>query len=161
MVRRPAPGIRLMVQDALLAWLHYMAIFFLIVVLTAQAVLLRPNLAPATVGRLALYDRLYLVSAIAVLLTGLARLMMGAKGMDFFMPNPWFHAKITLFVVIGLCSIPPTLAFLRWKRQAASEPGFVPADTEIRRARRWVMIESHLLILVPLCAALMARGVGF
>ena len=76
------------------------------------------------------------------------------------MSNPWFHAKITLFVVIGLCSIPPTLSFLRWQKQARQQPGFVPSESEIRRARRWVMIESHLFILLPLCAVLMARGIG-
>lgn len=149
-----------MVLDALLAWAHFLAIFFLIVVLTAEAVLLRPGLSAQTVGRLALYDRLYLVSAVLVLATGLARLMLGAKGVAFLMPNPWFHAKIALFFVIGLCSIPPTLAFLRWKRQAARLPGFVPDDAEIRRARRWVMLSSHLLILLPLFATLMARGIG-
>ena len=44
------------------------------------------------------------------------------------MSNPWFHAKITLFIVIGLCSIPPTLSFLRWQKQARQQPGFVPSE---------------------------------
>ena len=108
--------------------------------------------------RLALYDRVYMFSALAVLATGLLRLTLGAKGAAFYMSNPWFHAKITLFVVIGLCSIPPTLSFLRWQKQARQQPGFVPSESEIRRARRWVMIESHLFILLPLCAVLMARA---
>ncbi|GAB1578266.1 DUF2214 family protein [Bordetella petrii] len=149
-----------MLQDALLAWFHYLAIFVLVVIMTAEAVLLRPNLSPDTVRRLALYDRLYLASALAVLATGALRLMLGAKGAAFYMSNPWFHAKIGLFVLIALCSIPPTLAFLRWRKQAVQQPGYVPAEAEIKRARRWVMIESHLFILLPLFAALMARGIG-
>ena len=149
-----------MLQDALLAWIHYLAIFVLVVVMTAEAVLLRPGLTPDTVRRLALYDRVYMFSALAVLATGLLRLTLGAKGAAFYMSNPWFHAKITLFIVIGLCSIPPTLSFLRWQKQARQQPGFVPSEPEIRRARRWVMIESHLFILLPLCAVLMARGIG-
>ena len=107
--------------------------------------------------RLALYDRVYMFSALAVLATGLLRLTLGAKGAAFYMSNPWFHAKITLFIVIGLCSIPPTLSFLRWQKQARQQPGFVPSEPEIRRARRWVMIESHLFILLPLCGADGAR----
>src|SRR3546814_4490392 len=83
-----------MLQDALLAWFHYLAIFLLIVIMTAEAVLLRPGLSPDTVRRLALYDRLYLASALAVLVTGLLRLTLGAKGVAFYMSNPWFHAKI-------------------------------------------------------------------
>lgn len=149
-----------MLQDTLLAWLHYLAIFILIVLMTAQAVLLRPGMAAQSVGRLALYDRLYLASALAVLATGVLRLTLGAKGAAFYMANPWFHAKIGLFVLIALCSIPPTLAFLRWKKQSGSQPGFTPADAEIRRARRWVLIESHLFIFLPLFAVLMARGMG-
>ena len=42
-----------MLQDALLAWIHYLAIFVLVVVMTAEAVLLRSRPAPDTVRRLA------------------------------------------------------------------------------------------------------------
>ncbi len=149
-----------MLQDALLAWFHYLAIFVLIVIMTAEAVLLRPGLSPDTVRRLALYDRLYLVSALAVLATGLLRLTLGIKGVAFYMANPWFHAKITLFVIIGLCSIVPTLTFLRWRKQARQQPDYAPADADIKRARRWVMLETHLFVLLPLFAALLARGIG-
>ncbi|EHK66233.1 DUF2214 family protein [Achromobacter arsenitoxydans] len=150
-----------MLADAMYAWFHYLAIFVLVVVLTAEAVLLRPDLTAAAVKRLIIYDRLYGVSAILVLVTGVLRLTLGAKGAAFYMSNPWFHAKITLFVLIALCSIPPTLTFLRWARQTRQQPGFVPALPEIKRARRWVMIASHLFIFLPLFAVLMARGIGF
>ncbi|CAM4102648.1 DUF2214 domain-containing protein [Bordetella tumbae] len=149
-----------MLQDALLAWIHYLAIFLLIVAMTAQTVLLRPDITPSVVRRLALYDRLYLACAIAVLITGLLRLSLGAKGAAFYMANPWFHAKIGLFVLIALCSIPPTLAFLRWNKQARNEAGYVPDAQQVKRARRWVMLEAHLLVLLPLFAVLMARGIG-
>lgn len=150
-----------MLADAMYAWFHYLAIFVMVVVLTAEAVLLRPDLTAASVKRLIIYDRLYGISAILVLVTGVLRLTLGAKGAVFYMSNPWFHAKITLFVVIALCSIPPTLTFLRWAKQSRQQPGFVPAQPEIKRARRWVMIASHLFIFLPLFAVLMARGIGF
>ncbi|MNX80380.1 DUF2214 family protein [Achromobacter deleyi] len=149
-----------MLADALYAWFHYLAIFVLVVVLTAEAVLLRPDLTASGVKRLIVYDRLYGVSAIVVLVTGVLRLTQGIKGAAFYMSNPWFHAKIGLFVLIAVCSIPPTLAFLRWARQSRQQPGFVPTLPEIKRARRWVMIASHLFIFLPLFAVLMARGMG-
>ena len=37
---------------------------------------------------------------------------------------------------------------------------FVPMPSELKGVRRWVMIEAHLLILLPLCAVMMARGIG-
>ncbi|SAI68335.1 inner membrane protein [Bordetella ansorpii] len=149
-----------MLLDALLAWFHFLTLFVLVVVLTAEAVLLRPGISSDAVARLVRYDRLYAISAIAVLITGLLRLTLGAKGIAFYTANPWFHAKMGLFVVIGLCSIPPTRRFLRWRRHAQRDPAFVPARDDILGARRWVMIESHLFVLLPLCAVMMARGVG-
>ncbi|MVW77810.1 DUF2214 family protein [Bordetella sp. 02P26C-1] len=150
-----------MLQEALLAWIHYLAIFLLVVAMTAQTVLLRPTLDANTIRRLAIYDRLYLAAAIAVIITGLLRLTLGPKGIAFYMSNPWFHAKMAFFILIALYSIPPTLAFIRWNKQLRIHPDYVPDDTQVRRARRWVMVEVHLLILLPLFAALMANGVGF
>jgi putative membrane protein len=146
-----------MLLDALLAWLHFAAIFLLIVPLAAQTVLLRPDMPAASVRRLAAYDRLYMASAILVIITGLLRLFLGAKGAQYYLPNPWFHAKIGLFIIVALCSLRPTVAFLRWRRQARMLPGFVPTNTEISRVRRWVMIQAHLFGFIPLLAALMAR----
>ena len=149
-----------MLTDAVLAFLHFLAIFVLITLMAAEAVVLRPDITPATVRRLSLYDGFYFLSAMAVLATGLARLFYGAKGVDFYLHNPWFHAKMTLFVIIALCSLPPTFAFSRWRKQARHLPDFVPTPAEVKKARRWVMIEAHLLILLPLCAVMMARGIG-
>lgn len=149
-----------MLQDALLAWFHYLAIFVLVVLLTAEAVLLRPGMGATAVPRLARYDRLYGLSALVVAITGVLRLTLSAKGAAVYLANPWFHAKIGLFVIIALCSIPPTMRLLRWRRQASRDAGFVPPDGDIRGVRRWVMIEAHLFMMLPLFAALMARGIG-
>jgi putative membrane protein len=128
-----------MLTDALLAFLHFTAIFVLVTLMTAEAVVLRPDMTLAT---------------------GLLRLFYGAKGVDFLIHNPWFHAKMTVFVLIALCSLPPTLAIAKWRKQANKLPEFVPTPAEIKKARRWVMIEAHLFILLPLCAVMMARGIG-
>lgn len=149
-----------MLTDALLAFLHFTAIFVLVTLMTAEAVVLRPDMTPATVRRLSRYDLFYFLSAMIVLATGLMRLFYGAKGVDFLIHNPWFHAKMTVFVLIALCSLPPTLAIAKWRKQANKLPEFVPTPAEIKKARRWVMIEAHLFILLPLCAVMMARGIG-
>jgi putative membrane protein len=54
----------------------------------------------------------------------------------------------------------PTVAILRWKKQGKTLPDVVPTPAEIAKVRRWVMIESHLIIFIPLAAVLMARGIG-
>ncbi|WP_439891791.1 DUF2214 family protein [Ralstonia sp. 25C] len=146
--------------DALLAYLHYISIFTLIVFLTAEAVVLRPGMTPEIRQRLVRYDAVYGFAALAVLVTGGLRLFYGAKGYAFYLHNPVFHVKVGLFILVGLLSIMPTVSILRWKKQAKTLPDFVPPPSEIAKTRRWVMIESHLIVFIPLAAALMARGIG-
>lgn len=149
-----------MLTDALLAFLHFTAIFVLVTLMAAEAVVLRPDMTPAAVRRLSQYDFFYFLSAMLVLASGLLRLFYGAKGVDFYIHNPWFHAKVTVFVLIALASLPPTFAFSRWRKQSLKLPEFVPTPAEIKKVRRWVMIEAHAFILLPLCAVMMARGIG-
>ena len=66
---------------------------------------------------------------------------------------------MTLFVVIGLISIAPTVRFLRW-RKALRATGALPSEAEVKSTRRLVMVEAHLLALIPLLAVFLARGVG-
>jgi putative membrane protein len=146
--------------DALLAYLHYISIFTLIVFLTAEAVVLRPDMTPEIRQRLARYDAVFGFAALAVLITGSLRVFYGAKGYGFYVHNPVFHLKVGLFILVGLMSIVPTINILRWKKQGKTLPNFVPTPAEIAKTRRWVMIESHLIIFIPLAAVLMARGIG-
>ena len=52
-----------MLTDALLAFLHFTAIFVLITLMAAEAVVLRPDMTPAAVRRLSIYDFIYFLSA--------------------------------------------------------------------------------------------------
>jgi len=61
-------------------------------------------------------------------------------------------------VVIGLISIKPTLSFIRWRKQLDAT-GALPDAVEVQQVRRLIMIEAHLLVLIPLAATLLARGV--
>ena len=148
-----------MLIESLLAYAHFVAILSVVVFLTSEAALCRSEwLNAAVVRRLARLDVIYLSAAIAVLLTGLARTWWGVKGMGWYWHQPLLHIKLTLFVVIGLISIKPTLAFSRWRKQLDAT-GVLPAESEVRGVRRLIMIEAHLLVLIPLAATLLARGV--
>ena len=79
------------------------------------------------------------------------------KGWAFYEANPFFWAKMGLFVLMALVSIGPTLLFIRWRRAAAGAAAFTPPAQELKRARTWVRLEALLLILLLGCAAAMAR----
>ena len=149
-----------MTTEAVLSYAHILAILTMTVFLASEAALCRTEwLNAAVVERLAKIDMVYGASAIAVLLTGAARVIWGAKGMGWYLTNPLLHIKFTLFIVMGLLSIGPTLAYLRWRRALRAD-GTLPDALQVRNTRRLVMVQAHILPLVPLAAVFMARGFG-
>ncbi len=148
-----------MLLESLLAYAHIVAILSVVVFLTSEAALCRAEwLNAAVVRRLARVDLIYLAAAIAVLLTGVARTWWGMKGTGWYWHQPLLHLKLTLFVVIGLISIKPTMSFTRWRKQLDAT-GALPDEAEVRSVRKLIMLEAHLLVLIPLAATLLARGV--
>ncbi|MBP7565521.1 MAG: DUF2214 family protein [Burkholderiaceae bacterium] len=149
-----------MTLEALLAYAHILAILTMVVFLASEAALCRAQwLNAAVVERLAKIDMVYGAASVAVLLTGLARVFWGAKGTAFYGTNWLLHTKFALFVVIALLSIKPTITFIRWRRELRAT-GQLPDGGAIERMRRLVMIQAHLLPLIPLAAVFLARGFG-
>ncbi|MBI3716255.1 MAG: DUF2214 family protein [Betaproteobacteria bacterium] len=149
-----------MILDALLAYLHFIAIILLFSFLTAEVMLARQAMTAGSLPLLARIDRWYFFSAMAALATGLLRLYWGAKGAAFYVHNPVFMAKILLFFLIGGLPVPPTLQFLRWKKSLTADAAFTVPEDEQKKLRRYLMIEIHLAALLPLLAVLMSRGLG-
>ncbi len=146
--------------EPLLAYLHILAILTMVVFMGSEAALCRVQwLNAAVVERLVLIDTIYGVSAAAVLLTGVARIVWGAKGSAWYWGNPLLHVKLALFVVIAVLSIRPALTFSRW-RKALRATGALPDEAQIVRTRKQVMWQAHLLPLIPLAAVFLARGFG-
>ena len=149
-----------MTAEALLAYAHFLAILTMVTFVASEAALCRKEwLNAAVVERLARVDMVYGIAAIAVLATGFARTWWGMKGAGWYWSQPLLHAKVTLFVIVGLISIVPTIRFGRW-RKTLRATGALPTDAEVRSTRRLVMVEAHLLVVIPLLAVFLARGVG-
>ncbi|HYR24774.1 MAG TPA: DUF2214 family protein, partial [Aquabacterium sp.] len=131
-----------MLLESLLAYAHFVAILAVVVFITSEAALCRPEwLNAAVVRRLAQVDRIYLAAAVAVLLTGVARTVWGLKGGGWYWSQPLLHLKVTLFALIGLMSLKPTFRFLRWRRQLDAT-GALPDAGEVRAVRRLIMIQA-------------------
>ncbi|RZI97118.1 MAG: DUF2214 family protein [Variovorax sp.] len=149
-----------MTLEAILAYLHILAILTMVVFIASEAALCRVQwLNAAVVERLAKVDMIYGIAAIAVLATGIARTAWGVKGTSWYWTNPLLHVKLTLFIVIGVISIFPTLTYFRW-RKALRSSGALPPEADIRKTRRLVMVQAHLIALIPLVAVFLARGFG-
>ena len=149
-----------MTLEAILAYLHLLAILTMVVFVASEAALCRIEwLNAAVVERLARVDMIYGIAAVLVLLTGLVRTWLGVKGTAWYWTNPLLHIKLTLFIIVGITSIFPTMTYLRW-RKALRATGALPPEAEVRKTRKLVMIQAHLIALIPLAAVFLARGFG-
>lgn len=141
-----------------LAVIHHLLAFGLVIMLAMELAYLRGSDIP--VRRLTGLDAGYGGVAVLVFLVGIARVVWGEKGWTFYQTNPFFWAKIATFSVIGLLSIAPTIAFIRWARAAKADPAFQPHAAEVRRIAGLVRIEVLLLLPMAAFAAAMARWTG-
>ncbi len=148
-----------MTQDFLLASAHHILFLLLVAVLAGEAMLLRQVPSSGALQSLGRLDALYGLSAVLLVLVGIVRLVWGAKGWGFYSGNPVFWAKMVLFGAIGLMSIAPTVRFIRWRKLLVAT-GALPAQADWERTRRLAWAQLHVLPLVAIAAAAMARGIG-
>ena len=141
--------------DLFLAIGHHLLIFGLFGVLALEFAIVRPGLTPAWVQRIARIDIWYGLIAGLILAVGFSRAVFAAKGWVYYSHNLFFWLKLTAFAAIGLLSIPPTLAFIRWRKA-----GDTPDSTQIAPVRRLLWAELILFAALPILAAAMARGYG-
>jgi putative membrane protein len=138
-------------MSALFAFLHHLAAFALVAGIAIEFVLIRD--ATANARRLALTDMVVGISAGVLLVVGVLRVMYFEKGAAFYMNNAAFIAKMALFAAVALLSIYPTAKFLSWR-------GKTPDATGVAAIRRVLHLELVGVVLILLCATLMARGIG-
>src|SRR3546814_17903586 len=106
-------------------------------------------------------DRGYGITALSLLVVGFLRVFHGVIGEDFYLHNPWFHAKIGAFVLVGLVSIWPTVRFLRCRKALKADPAFLPATAAVAGLQRLVRFELALVAVIFVLAAAMSRHAVF
>ena len=141
--------------DLTLAVLHHILVFGLVAMLAIERTLLKAPVIEA--WRLARLDGGYGLTAVLVLAVGVVRVIWGGKGWAFYEANPFFWAKLAIFTVIGLISVLPTIAFIKWARASKADAAWQPDAAVVASARRWVGIVLLLIFPLVACAAAMAR----
>ncbi len=148
-----------MSTDLVLAIAHHLAVFTLVGILAAELAILRRGFKGFRVALLGTIDLFYGASAALVLVAGFLRVFFGAVPAEYYLTYWVFWAKIGAFVIVGLLSLPPTLTIFRWRREALINPEYSPPEAGVLRIRRYLLAEVAVLALIPILAAMMARGV--
>lgn len=116
--------------DLALAIAHHLLILLPAAALVAEWALLHGPVHGPAITRLARLDAIYGISALLAVAIGALRAMYGMKGPHYHLHDPWFWTKLGVFALIGLLSVQPALAFLRWRRRQRVQRAFAAPATE-------------------------------
>ena len=147
-------------MSALFAFLHHLAAFALAAALVVERVLTRGELTPANARRILEADRFFGIAAGVLLVVGLLRVGFFEKGPTYYWHSGPFIAKISLFAIVGLLSIYPTVAFLKWRKPLRDGVLPVVPEATLQKIRVIIGWELACVVLIIACAAMMARGIG-
>ena len=105
-------------------------------------------------------DVFYGIAGLALLISGIYRVIKFGHGSDFYTHNPIFWTKIVVFALVGSLSLYPTITYILWAIPLSK--GTLPSVTErlVSRLRLMINIELFGFASIPFLATLMARGVG-
>ena len=150
-----------MYSSALMAFLHHVAAFTVVAALAVELALFKPPLSLTQAQRLLRTDNIYGASAGVVLVVGMLRVAFFEKGPGYYWHDIFFLIKFGAFVVAALISIYPTVTFLSWNRglKAGTAPEISVERTQ--HVRLCLMLQLTAIVVILLCAALMARGFGY
>lgn len=146
-----------MTTEIILRYIHFISIFAIVGSLVSEHLLLKTELTRKELDRLSKIDAVYGLAALLLVGVGLT-LWLGEYGKPaiYYSKNWIFHTKITLFIIIGLLSIYPTVFFIKNRKGNPDEAVAIP------KIIFWMLrLELLLLFVIPMLAGLMAKGVGY
>lgn len=141
-------------EELFVRYLHFIGFILLASMLMVTNFMISSSLSKQELSKLLIIDRVYGASAMLTLFAGLTLWLWLGKPKAFYSANPIFHIKVTIFVLAAAISFVPTRFFIQQSKQA---------DQGIIVPRKIILIkrfEMGLLLLIPLLAVLMARGIG-
>lgn len=141
-------------EEIFVRYLHFLGIFTLASALVGEYLLISKKVDLKSFKKLVVVDAIYGIGAIATLIGGALLWFSYGKPAEFYSSNYIFHIKLTVFILIGLLSIFPTVYFVR-NRKLTSD--FITIPNYIIKIIR---VELCLLVFIPLLAVLIARGIG-
>jgi putative membrane protein len=149
-----------MFTNALFAFLHFLAAFGVVAIVTTEWLTLNRKPSHAEALRLLRCDMWYGVFAMLLLVVGFLRVFYFEKGSAYYFSNHFFWTKVALFAVVGVVSIYPTVQFLGWRKDTRQGKPPVLTEPQFLRLRLALRLEVGLLVVIVFSASMMAKGLG-
>ena len=148
------------ISNASVAYVHYLSFMLCFGALIYERISLKPNPNRQEAISMVVADIIYVIAGIALLVSGIYRVIKFGQGADFYTQNPIFWAKVITFALVGSLSLYPTITYILWAIPLSK--GTLPQVTEklVSRLRLIINVELVGFASIPFLATLMARGVG-
>ena len=147
-------------KNAGVAYVHYLSFMLCFGALVLERKLIKadPNRQEATA--MVITDIVYGIAALALLVSGILRVIHFGQGAEFYTQNPLFWWKVGLYLSVGGLSLYPTITYILWA--IPLRKGELPKVSEALAKRlAWIIsIELAGFASTPLMATLRARRVG-
>lgn len=146
-----------MTIEIFLRYMHFISIFAIVGSLVSEHLLLKKVLTRSEIGRLSRIDAVYGIASLTLVGAGLT-LWLGEFGKPFvyYRYNWVFLTKMGVLTLLGLLSIYPTVFFIKYRKGNQEETVNIPNTIF------WMLrIELLLLVIIPMLAGLMAKGIGY
>ncbi len=145
-----------MTTEIIFRYVHFLSILGIFASLVAEHLLIAKSMTRAQIRRVSTIDAIFGLSALLALISGLLLWFVVGKPAEVYTQNGVFHAKIMLFVIVGLASIYPTLFFVKNRKGDATQTIDLPKPLIMV-----VRLELLIVALMPLLATMMSRGIGY
>ena len=149
-----------LLRSASVAYIHYLSFMVCFGALIYERISLKLNLNRKEAISMVVADVIYGIAGVALLVSGIYRVIKFGQGSEFYTHNPIFWTKIIVFALVGSLSLYPTITYVLWAIPLSK--GTLPQVTENLVSRLRVIINIELIgfASIPFLATLMARGVG-
>ena len=148
------------IKSASVAYIHYLSFMLCFGALVYERVSLKSDPKREEAISMVVADIIYGIAGVALLVSGIYRVIKFGQGSDFYTHNPIFWTKIVTFALVGSLSLYPTITYILWAIPLSK--GKLPdvSNNLVARLRLIINIELFGFSLIPFFATLMARGIG-
>ncbi|MFB8794611.1 MAG: DUF2214 family protein [Microcoleus sp.] len=147
--------------SSITAYFHYLGFMVAFAALTVEIFNFKKEMTLDEAKRVAFADAAYGIAATAILITGVLRVLYFGKGTDYYLNNPFFYAKMGVFILVSLFSLYPTFTFISWFKDLQSGQTPRLEIDQVNRLSWLIKGELFCFTLLPLLAAVMARITGW
>ena len=149
-----------LIGSASVAYIHYLSFMICFGALIFERVSVKPNPNREEAISMVIADIIYGIAGVALLVSGIYRVIKFGQGSDFYTENPIFWTKIVVFALVGSLSLYPTVTYILWA--VPLQKGELPKVTSnlVSRLKLIINIELIGFASIPFLATLMSRGIG-